>query len=127
MTLPSSSLLQRMLIADAVISGITGVALLLGAGPLSAWLNVPVALLRVSGAILLPFAAMVLLFSSAISPARVWTVIGLNFAWVAASALVLVGGWIQPNTLGMAFVIGQAVAVAVLAELQFTGLRRSLA
>jgi hypothetical protein len=125
--MPSSTFLQRMLIADAIISGITGVALLLGAGPLSAWLSVPVALLRVSGAILIPFAAMVLLFSAAISPARVWTVIGLNFAWVAASALVLVTGWIQPNTLGIAFVIAQAVAVALLAELQFTGLRRSLA
>jgi hypothetical protein len=122
--MPSSTFLQRMLIADAVISGITGGALLLGAGALSAVLNVPAALLRVSGAILIPFAAMVLLFSTAISPARVWTVIGLNFAWVAASALVLVGGWIQPNTLGIAFVIAQAVAVAALAELQMTGLRR---
>jgi hypothetical protein len=67
---------------------------------------------------------MVLLFSTAISPARVRTVIGLNFAWVAASALVLVTGWIQPNTLGIAFVIVQAAAVALLAELQITGRRR---
>ena len=125
--MPSSTFLQRMLIADAIISGITGLALLIGAGPLSALLNVPFALLRVSGAILIPFAAMVLLFSTAISSARVWTVIGLNFAWVAASALVLVTGWIQPNTLGIAFVIAQAVAVAALAELQFTGLRRLVA
>jgi hypothetical protein len=47
----------------------------------------------------------------------------MNAAWVAASARALLLGWIQPNGLGYAFVIGQAAAVAVLAGMQYAGLR----
>ena len=127
MTRHSSTFLRRMLIADAAISGATGLALIIGAGPLEPLLNVPAALLRMTGAILIPFAAMVLFFAAAISHSRVWTVIVINAAWVAASVLVLFSGWIQPNALGIAFVLFQAAVVAVLAELQFTALRRLVA
>jgi hypothetical protein len=53
-------------------------------------------------------------------------VIAANIAWVGASALVLLTGWIDPNGLGVAFVVLQAVVVAGLAELQYAGLRRSV-
>ena len=125
MTLHSSTFLRRIMVADAVISGTTGLALLLAAGVLEPLLSVPAALLRITGLILMPFAAMVVIFASQLSPARAWTVIAVNAAWVAASVLVLIAGWIQPNAFGIAFVLGQAAVVAVLAELQFTGLRRS--
>ena len=46
---------------------------------------------------------------------------------VAASVLVLVSRTIEPNSLGIAFVVVQAVAVGVLAELEWVGLRRSAA
>ena len=48
-----------------------------------------------------------------------------NAVWSADSLLLLVTGWVQPTAAGTAFVIAQAVAVAVYAELQFVGLRRS--
>ena len=35
------------------------------------------------------------------------------------------GGWVQPNPLGYVFVIGQAAFVAVMAELELIGLRKS--
>jgi hypothetical protein len=41
------------------------------------------------------------------------------------SVLALLFGWLQPNALGQWFVIAQALAVAVIAELQFLGLRRA--
>ena len=118
---------RRVLIADALISGMTGIAMIVAAGALEPLLNIPAPLMRTAGVALLPFAAMVVYFSqpAQLTRARVWTVIALNFAWVAASVLVLLGGVIQPSTIGIAFVVFQAVVVAVLGELQVVGLRRS--
>jgi len=122
----ASKFLRGSMLADAVISGATGLLMLAGAGVLTSWLGVPAPLMRYAGLILLPFAAMVLYLARTplVSPAGVRLVIALNVAWVAASILVLVAGWIEPTTLGMAFVIFQAVVVAGFAELQYTGLRR---
>ena len=123
----ASVFLRRSLVLDGVISGATGLLMLLGAGPLEQLLGVPAALMRPAGIVLLPFAAMVLYFASRenLTRATVWTVIGLNLAWAAMSALALVGGWITPTGLGVAFVVCQAVVVAGFAELQYTGLRRA--
>jgi hypothetical protein len=122
---PSSAWLQRSLFADALISGLSGLVMLLGAGALAALLGVPETLMRYAGVILLPFAATVLYWSRPenISPSRVWTVISLNLAWAAGSVLLLIAGWIEPTALGLAFVIFQAIVVAIFAELQYAGLR----
>jgi hypothetical protein len=126
--LRQSNSLRRLLLVDAAISGATGILLMAGAGGLHALFGVPPALIRSAGLVLLPFAAMVLYFarSEALSSGRVWTVIVMNVAWVAASFVVLVSGWIDPTALGMAFVVLQALAVAVLAEVQYTTMRRAL-
>lgn len=42
--------------------------------------------------------------------------------WLAR--LLLIGNWVAPTMLGYAFVIGQAAAVALFAELQYVGLKR---
>jgi hypothetical protein len=128
-TLNSAATLRLLMAVDALISGATGMAMIVAANVLEPLLNLPAALMRSAGVMLLPFAAMVIFFSrpAQLTPSRVWVVIALNAAWVAASVLVLVTGLIQPTTLGLAFVLFQAVVVAALAELQFTGLRRSLA
>lgn len=52
-------------------------------------------------------------------------VIAGNAAWTLASIALLFSGEISPNLLGEAFVAAQAIAVGALAELQYTGLRRS--
>ncbi len=128
MTLNSAATLRLLLTVDAFISGATGAAMIAAADMLEPLLNVPATVMRSAGVMLLPFAAMVFFFSrqEQLTRSRVWVVIALNVAWVAASVLVLVSGWIQPSTLGLAFVLFQAVVVAGLAELQFTGLRRAL-
>ena len=121
--------LPVLLVLDAVLSAVTGMAMLVAADLVEPLLNVPAAVMRSAGVLLLPFAGMVYFFSrpAQLTRSRVFVVIALNLAWVAASVLVLVIGWIQPTTVGVVFVLFQAVVVVALAELQFAGLRRSFA
>jgi hypothetical protein len=63
----------------------------------------------------------------AISRAAVRVIIALNVLWVLGSVAVLFAAPIAPTALGYAFVIAQAVAVGVFAELQVIGLRREAA
>lgn len=55
----------------------------------------------------------------------VFAVVACNASWALDSVLLLFTGWIEPTLLGEVFVAGQAIIVAVLAELEFVGLRRS--
>jgi hypothetical protein len=57
--------------------------------------------------------------------ALVLVVIAGNAAWTIGSIALLFSGAVNPNLLGEAFVAIQAIAVGVLAELQYIGLRRS--
>ena len=74
---------------------------------------------------LLPYVAFVIYWATREDASRpaVWAIIVANVLWAAASALLLVSGWVAPTALGYAFVIGQAAVVALLAELQYVGLR----
>ena len=125
----NSTFLRRVLIADAVASAATGLLMLLAANPLEQWLALPSGMLRAAGASLLPFAAIVawLGLRETISRAGVWIVIALNAHWVIDSVALLFTSWVQPALLGYAFVLAQAAAVAVLAELEYVGLRRATA
>lgn len=125
--LQSSTLLRQALVADATVSGATGLLLFLGAGLLSGLLDLPEALSRYAGLALLPFAAAVFALARQANPPRtaVRLLIAANVAWATASVALLVGGWIAPNLLGTLFVAGQALVVAMFAELQFIGLRRT--
>jgi hypothetical protein len=122
-----SQLLRKALLADAVLSGLTGLLLALAAAPLAGPLGLPVGLLRWSGIILIPFAAGVaaLRLQERLQRPFVFAVVACNVLWAVDSVLLLLIGWIEPTALGEVFVIGQAIAVAVLAELEFVGLRRS--
>lgn len=53
--------------------------------------------------------------------------IAVNAVWVIDSLLLLVIGWVSPNLFGYAFVIAQALAIGLLAELQWFGLKHSRA
>ena len=123
----SASFVRRLLLTDALVSGATG-ALMAGAAPiLESWLGLPTALLRFAGIALLPFAAVVGWLALQISPARagVQAIVATNFAWVAASILLLVAGGVNPTALGIAFVIFQAIVVGFLGELQYLAVRRT--
>jgi hypothetical protein len=119
--------LRQALLADAVVSGATGLLLALGGGFLAGFLGLPEALLRYAGAILLPYAAMVALIGTrrSIRPAAAWAVIVINALWALDSVILLLSGWVAPNAFGYGFVIAQAVVVALFAEIQLISLRRS--
>lgn len=123
----STLFLRRVLLLDAVASGGMGLLALLFATPVAALLALPETLLAQVGWILLPFAAFVGYLASrpVPPPAGVWIVIGLNVLWVIDSVLILVTGWVQPNIAGYIVLVGQALAVALFAELEYVGLRRS--
>ena len=127
MTLAISSFLRRALIVDAVVSGATALLLVFAAGILAPWLRVPEPLLRYAGVVLIPFVIYLAFVArrDVVPRPSVLAIIGLNFAWVAASLWLLLGGPIQPNAFGYAFIIAQALAVALFAEVQYVGLRRS--
>lgn len=122
-------MLRKVLLLDGLLSGVTGLLLVLAAGWLGAFLELPRLLLLVAGSALLPFAAMLVWLSSRaeISRPAIWAVIAVNLIWVIDSLLLLVVGWVSPNLFGYAFVIAQALAVGLLAELQWFGLRHSQA
>ena len=125
----SPALLRRVLGADAAVSGTAALVLLLVAGTLAGPLGLPVMLLRGVGAVLVPFAVLVAWAATHQAPpfAVIRLIIGLNAAWVLGSIAFLLGGWVGPTAPGYAFVIGQALVVALFAQLQTTGLSRAAA
>jgi hypothetical protein len=122
-----SPLLRYALIGDALASGATGLLLAGGAGFLTGLLGLPEQLMRYAGLFLLPYAAVVGFVGTraTVSRGAVWTIIAANAVWVLESLLLLVGGWVSPTSLGIAFVAAQALVVAAFAEAQFIGLRKS--
>ncbi len=122
----TSTFLQRVLVLDAAASGATALLVIAAAGPLAGLLGLPQGLLRGAGLVLLPYVAFVIYAATRddIPRPAVRTIIAANVLWAAASALLLVSGWVAPTALGYAFVIGQAAIVALLGGLQYVGLAR---
>lgn len=122
-----SLFLRRALQADAIFSGVSALLLVFGAGLLASLTNLPEAFLRNTGLVLVVYVALVgyLGTREMMSKAAVWAVIAVNVVWGIDSILLLLSGWVSPNLLGQAFVVMQAIAVGVFAELQFIGLRKS--
>ena len=122
-----SSFLSRALLADAVFSGVAAVLLTLGAGALAPFLSLPEALLRESGLFLIAYTALVgwLGTRQSVLKALVLLVITGNAAWTLASIALLFSGAVNPNLLGTIVVVAQAIATGVFAELQYIGLRKS--
>ena len=113
--------------ADAASCAATGALQVAFTGALARLTGLPEALLMGTGVFLLAYAAAAAFMASRSTPPR--TLIGLvvagNFGWAAACAVLLVSGAFPVTALGTAWVIAQAVTVVVLAELQWTGLRRT--
>jgi hypothetical protein len=121
--------LRQVLIVDAVVSGAAGLLMAVGAPLLSPLLGLPANLLFWAGVALLPFVALLIAVARRGEASRLLLIdiIAINALWVAASFGLLVSGAVAPTLLGYAFVIAQALTVALLAELQFIGFRRTAA
>ena len=122
-----STFLSRALLADAIFSGVAAVTLTLGAGMLAPLLNLPEALLREAGLFLIAYTTLVgwLGTRTSVIKALVWFVIVGNAAWTFGSIALLFSGAMNPNLLGQVFIVAQAIATGVFAELQYVGLRKS--
>lgn len=124
-----TSYLRKVLLADAVVSGAAGLAMIGGADFTHGPLGLPSPLLFWAGVALVPFVTMLALIVRAgkAPSALIAGIIVTNFAWVAGSLFVAFGPAFAPTLLGQAFVVAQAAIVVVFAELQIIGLRRASA
>jgi len=122
-----SLFLRRALQIDAIFSGAAALMLVFGAGFFASLLNLPETFLRNAGLVLVAFTLGVGYLASRdmMSKAAVWAVIVINAIWTIDSIVLLASGWVSPNLLGQAFIVMQAIAVGVFAELEFIGLRKS--
>ena len=114
--------LRLVLWIDAATCVATGLLLSALAAPLSPLLGLPAPLLFFAGLSLFPIAAFMAWTARRPSQPAVWLVIGGNVLWVLGSLLVLA---MSPTKLGTVFVVAQAAAVALLAELEYVALRRT--
>lgn len=123
----SNGLLRLALKLDAVASGALGALLLVTATVLDDLLGIPLALLVPVGLFLLAYAAFVWIVGTRrrINRTAAWTVVVLNLVWVADSVVVVLAGPFPLTGLGVTFILAQAAAVLLFADLQFLGLRRA--
>jgi hypothetical protein len=122
-----SGLLRLVLKLDAAACGALGVASLAGARVLDDLLGVPVVPLASVGVFLVAWAVVLWAISSRprLSKTAAWVVIVFNLAWTVDSAVVLAAGWFPLTAVGVAFVLVQAAAVAIIAAAQFYALKRA--
>jgi hypothetical protein len=119
-----SIFLRRVLLIDGLVSGAAGLVMIAGAGLLAPLLSLPQELMTYAGVALIPWVIALAALSrmTLIPRAAVRAVVAVNLAWVAGSVAVLFIA--TPSLFGYAFVIAQAVAVGLFAELQIIALKR---
>ena len=125
-SISSSNFLRRILMLDAATCLLMGLLFIALAQSLGALFGLPSNLLFYAGLLLLPCSALMLISGLQTPPNAilVWLVILGNLAWLAASILVITV-WFSPNSFGIAFVLFQAAVVAVLAFLEYRGLKKN--
>lgn len=123
----SPKFLRNVLLADAASCLATGALQVAFTPSLVELLGLPAALLQATGIFLLAFAAVAIWVATRdpIPRTGVWIFVAGNVAWAGACAALLVQHRVTPTAPGEAWIILQAVTVVVLAELQWTGLKRN--
>ena len=123
----SPRFLPNVMWADAASCAATGALQLAFTGALARLTGLPAPLLLGTGVFLLAYAAAAAFMATRRTPPR--TLIGLvvvgNFGWAVGCIALLMSGMFAISALGMVWVLAQALCVVVLAELQWTGLRRT--
>ena len=127
LTVRPSPSLRFALLADACVSGATGLLQLGATQSLSALLALPHAVLLGT---VEHFVVYALLLAAMATRTRLWSapvrvVVPGNGLWALASVGLLLSGALSPSPMGVGFVLLLAVAVLVFAALEWRGLRRS--
>ncbi|TFZ02408.1 hypothetical protein EZ313_14165 [Ramlibacter henchirensis] len=123
----SPRFLRGVLWADAASCLATGTLQLSAIDALPRLFGLPQTLLLDSGIFLVAYALMAAWAATREVPPRGWVALFAigNVAWAIGCAAVV--ALLQPTALGIAWIAAQAVAVLVLADLQWMGLRRGAA
>lgn len=119
--------LRNVLLADAASCLGSGALQLFFTAPLASLFNLPTPLLQGTGLFLVVYAALVawVALRDPVPRALVWLFVIGNLGWAVACVALLASGVVSPTGLGMGWVLAQAACVAILAELQWAGLRRA--
>jgi hypothetical protein len=125
MSIEVTPFLRNVLFADAAMGAVAAAATIFGASLLSPLLALPQPLLFWAGVALVPIAAFLFVMARRSDVPRGWLreIVFVNALWTAASVVLLVSGLVQPNALGVAFVLAQAAAVGLFALLEALPLR----
>lgn len=126
-SLVASTFFRRVFAFDAVATVATGVLFAAGAPLLQTLMGLDPAFSVPVGLFLIAYAVIpaVMAARKTLPVPAVWAVIAINTVWMIESFAGLALGWVQANGLGIAFIAVQALAVGVIAGLQFIGMRRS--
>ncbi|AGU48644.1 putative transmembrane protein [Variovorax paradoxus B4] len=125
--LASPRFLPGIMWADAASCAATGALQVGFTGALARLTGLPAPLLMGTGVFLLAYAGAAVFMASRRTPPRwlIGLVVAGNFGWAVACVALLMSGVVAVTALGTAWVLAQALCVVVLAELQWTGLRRT--
>lgn len=124
---PADRFLRTILKIDTVTCAVTGAGFVALGEVHWEVFGLPTALTMPAGIFLIALAVGLWTLGSltAVNAKAVWVVVAGNFAWVAASIMLIVASLVDLTTLGIVFVAVQAAAVAVIAELEIVGLRKA--
>lgn len=119
-------LLRRALQANAIFSTICAALLVWAARPLGEWMGLPPTALRVLGLGFIPFILFLFYMTRqpTINPAHARFILILDAAWVVLTPVLLLSGWLPLTATGKWIIILTTDIVAILAVLEYVGLRR---
>jgi hypothetical protein len=127
MTAVRSTFLRTVIGLDAAACGLMGAGFAFDAHLLAGPLGLSPAFMQPVGLFLVAYAAALVFLAvrPSLPRAAVWTLVVFNALWAVESFAIMGLGWVQPTTLGVAFIAVQAVAGLIVGDLQYIVLRRA--
>ncbi len=121
----SDSLLRLAMRADAIIVGLTGIAVVAAAGPISGLTGIPTAVCYGVGIFSIGYGAVVFVLAAAANVRKAgWATVIANAVCSVIAVAVVVTGVLPLTTAGIVVTVAAGVYTAVFAELQYAGVRR---
>src|SRR5579872_6844588 len=127
MLISTPKFLRNVLWADALSCLACGLLQVAFTRDLSQWFGLPAAMLMGVGQFLLVYGAAVAFLATRlrVSNTLIWALIAGNALWAVGCLALLMDRGIHLSFLGDAYVIFQALTVAVIAQLQYLGVRQA--
>lgn len=119
-------LIRKTLAANAVFCMASGLAMVIFSRQLGDWIGAPAATLLIVGLALIPWGALLWLFSrrEAVRTAEAWMAVAGDELWVIGTLILVLGFPTALSNTGNAVVVLVAVVVAVFGAGGYLGIRR---